>query len=190
MGIQILHAGSGGGVLVYQWIGRHGTRVGTHAISDIWANNVLRYCERYGWIEDPALLLVLLSKVAIAPRTPFGAQIPVIGARIAALARSSSGPGGAPMIPATWRLNYRSSTGRQRGAPLKISTSRWNANPRLHGCSWLMVRRAAGRHSRGTSCACWSGCIRTSTAWPRRTSRPRKGSLSPRTCWRCTWPNR
>jgi hypothetical protein len=85
MGELLLENFPGVGKLVSRWVGRHALRVDPHQNFAIYANNVLRYCERYGWIEDPAVLLVLLSQLAATPRTPFGHQMPTVIARIAAL---------------------------------------------------------------------------------------------------------
>lgn len=85
MGELLQEAFLGAGKLVSRWVGRHAPRVESHPSFAIYANNVLRYCERYGWIEDPAVLLVLLRQLAATPRTPFGHRMPTIIARIAAL---------------------------------------------------------------------------------------------------------
>ena len=84
MEIQMVQEGVAAGNLVLQWIGRHAARVVFRPRYDSWARNVLGYCERYGWIEDPALLLVLLNKVAHTPKTAFGPRIPAIVTRITA----------------------------------------------------------------------------------------------------------
>ena len=95
MRFRMAEVGNGVGTVVGQWIGlHHSSRISVHTQYDLWADRILRYCERYGWIEDPALLLVLLRKVARAPKTPFGAEMPTIIARIAALAPISFWTGG------------------------------------------------------------------------------------------------
>ncbi len=83
IGLQMLQAGNNGqGALVYTWMGRHGLRIETHARHDIYAFKVLDYLERYGWIEDPALLVQVLEKIAPRAVTPFGAHIPAVAARL------------------------------------------------------------------------------------------------------------
>jgi hypothetical protein len=81
MGLQMLLAGNGQGSLIYTWIGRHGPRIETHSRPDIYALKVLDYCERYGWIEDPALLVRMLEKLDPG-KTPFAARIPTVAARV------------------------------------------------------------------------------------------------------------
>jgi hypothetical protein len=79
---QMVLAGSAVGGLVYEWLRTHSSRVESNSYFDIWARNVLSYCERYGWIEDPALLVSLLDKIAVRAITPYGAQIPGVAARV------------------------------------------------------------------------------------------------------------
>lgn len=78
---QMLVSGNEG-ALVYRWIGRHGTRIDGHGDFDIYARKVLRYCLRYGWIENPALLSTLLTRAAEGGLTPFAARMPAIATRI------------------------------------------------------------------------------------------------------------
>ena len=81
--MQLLQSGVGAGALISIWIGLHGTRTGHHSRFDVWASLVLRYCERHGWIERPAVLLRLLDGLAQSPKSAFGPQIPGVRARIA-----------------------------------------------------------------------------------------------------------
>lgn len=86
---QMLLSGNGGSLL-FRWVKRHSIRIQTNADFDVYARNVIRYCERYGWIEEPALLSTLFRRVALNDDgsgrglTPFAAQMPAIAARIEA----------------------------------------------------------------------------------------------------------
>jgi hypothetical protein len=75
----------GTGALVYTWIGRHGLRADPTQDPSTWVRNIVRYCERYGWIEDPALILSLLGKLAAHSVTPHGPQIQAAYNRIKSL---------------------------------------------------------------------------------------------------------
>jgi hypothetical protein len=88
MALQMTYAGlAGAGNLVVDWLGTvHGPRTETDARFAVWARNILRYCERYGWIENPALLLALLQRLIQHPRGPQAPLIPPIQTRIANLA--------------------------------------------------------------------------------------------------------
>jgi hypothetical protein len=60
---QMLQANLGMGGSVKYWVGsRHAIRIYAHPQPETYAWNVVKYCERQGWIEDPALLLCLLQK--------------------------------------------------------------------------------------------------------------------------------
>jgi len=70
------------GGLLYTWIGVHGTRIDADGRPDVYANRVLSYCERDGWIEDPALIIKLLDKIAPIAVGPYAAQIPTVAVRL------------------------------------------------------------------------------------------------------------
>ncbi len=83
MKLQMLLSGVGSvGSLVYTWIGLHGTRVEGHNRPDFYADKVLSYCERYGWIEDPALLIILLDKIGESPKSKYAKHIPSVAVRL------------------------------------------------------------------------------------------------------------
>jgi hypothetical protein len=73
--------------LVATWIGmRHLRRIDYSSNPQIYAQRVLDYVTRYGWIELPALLQVMLEKLSPGALSRFAANIPSIAARIAAIA--------------------------------------------------------------------------------------------------------
>lgn len=76
MATQMLIAGGSAGALVFNWVGKHGTRLDTSPNNYIWARTILRYCINSGWLYDPALLLYLLEKLKQSPAGSFGSQIP------------------------------------------------------------------------------------------------------------------
>lgn len=78
--LQVGPAGVGG--LVVTWLNMHGTRVDTNNRFDIYASNVLGYCERHGWIENPALLIRLIEKIAPTAMTNYAASLPRVAARL------------------------------------------------------------------------------------------------------------
>lgn len=85
MQLQMLQAGpSEVGGLIFTWVGMHGTRIDGHNRFDIYASSVLNYCERYGWIEDPALLIVLIEKIAPTARSGYAARLPEVARRLRA----------------------------------------------------------------------------------------------------------
>lgn len=79
----MLQSGIGAvGAMIYTWIGQHGTRIDAVGRPDVYAARVISYCERDGWIENPALIIKLLENFGPNAVGPYAQNIPTVVVRL------------------------------------------------------------------------------------------------------------